>query len=95
MNNLAGASIAAFNAGLGGAAGLMGSADLTGKSGLSARTGFTRSAGLAGSAGLARGTGLAVNAGPPTTIQALPRVAEAVAPAAVAVISELPLPWQK
>jgi hypothetical protein len=65
MNNLTGASIAAFNAGLGEAAGLMGS------------------------------TGLAGNAGPPTSIQALPKLVEAEAPAAVAVISELPLPWQK
>jgi hypothetical protein len=50
---------------------------------------------LGGAAGLMGSAGLAVNAGPPTTIQALPRVAEAVAPAAVAVISELPLPWRK
>jgi hypothetical protein len=66
MNNLTGASIAVFIAGLVGAADLM------------------RSAGLAGSAGLA------INAGPPISIQALPRVAEAIASAAVAVISELP-----
>ena len=95
MNNLTGASIAAFNAGLDGVPGLISSTGLAGKSGLPGRTGFTKSAGLTGSAGLARSAGLAVNAGPPTTIQALPRVAEAVAPAAVAVISELPLPWQK
>ena len=60
MNNLAGANIAVFSAGLGGAAGLM------------------------GSAGLAESAGLTI------TIQALPRVVEAEAPAAVAVISELP-----
>jgi hypothetical protein len=50
---------------------------------------------LGGAAGLMGSAGLAGNAGLPTSIQALPRVAEAVAPAAVAVISELPLPWQK
>jgi hypothetical protein len=65
MNNLTGASIAVFSAGLVGAADLM------------------------------RSAGLAVNAGPPISIQALPRVAEAIAPAAVAVISELPEPCQK
>jgi hypothetical protein len=42
------------------------------------------------------GASIAVfSAGPPISIQALPRVVEAEAPAAVAVISELPLPWQK
>jgi hypothetical protein len=65
MNNLAGASIAVFRSGLGGAAGLMGSA------------------------------GLAVNAGLSTSIQALPGVAEAEAPAALAVISELLEPCRK
>jgi hypothetical protein len=65
MNNSAGASIATFNAGLGGAAGLMGS------------------------------SGLAGNAGLPTSIQALPRVVEAEAPAAMAVISELLEPCRK
>jgi hypothetical protein len=53
------------------------------------------SAGLGEAAGLMGSTGLAVNAGPPTSIQALPKLVEAEAPAAVAVISELPLPWQK
>jgi hypothetical protein len=96
MNNLAGADIAAFYAELGGAAVLMGSsglagsgdlagiADLAGKAGLTGRLGFARSAGLTGSVGSAG------NAGPPISIQALPKVAEAIAPAAVAVISELP-----
>jgi hypothetical protein len=45
---------------------------------------------LGGAAGLMGGAGLAENAGPPISIQALPRVVEAIAPAAVAVISELP-----
>jgi hypothetical protein len=95
MNNLAGASIAVFRSVLGGVPGLIDSTGLAGKSGLPGRTGFTKSGGLTGSAGLARSADLTGNAGPPTSIQALPRVAEAEAPAAVAVISELPLPWQK
>jgi hypothetical protein len=42
------------------------------------------------------GANIAVfSAGLPISIQALPKVAEAIAPAAVAVISELPLPWRK
>jgi hypothetical protein len=53
------------------------------------------SSGLGGAAGLMGSADLTENAGLPVSIQALPRVAEAVAPAAVAVISELPLPWQK
>ena len=89
MNNLTGANIAVFNAGLDGVPGLISSTGLVGKSGLSGRTGFTKSAGLTGSAGSA------VDAGLPTSIQALPKLVDAVAPAAVAVISELPLPWQK
>ncbi len=71
MNNLTGANIAVFSAGLVGAADLM------------------RSAGLAGSAGLA------VNAGLPINIQALPKLVEAEAPAAMAVISELLEPCRK
>jgi hypothetical protein len=52
-------------------------------------------AGLGGAADLMRSAGLAVNAGPPISIQALPKLVEAEAPAAVAVISELPEPCRK
>ena len=95
MNNLTGASIAAFYAELGGAACLMGSGDLArsgnlaGIAGLTGRLGFTRSAGLT------RSIGLAVNAGLAISIQALPKLVEAVAPVAVAVISELLEPCRK
>jgi hypothetical protein len=53
------------------------------------------SSGLGGAAGLMGSAGLAVNAGPPISIQALPKLVEAEAPAAMAVISELLEPCRK
>jgi hypothetical protein len=52
-------------------------------------------AGLMGSADLAGSGGLAGNTGLAVSIQALPKLAEAVAPVAVAVISELLEPCRK
>jgi hypothetical protein len=57
---------------------------------LGGAAGLMRSTDLTGNGDLAGSAGLAVNAGLPTSIQSLPRVAEAIAPAAVAIISELP-----
>jgi hypothetical protein len=62
---------------------------------LGGAAGLMGSRDLARNGDLARSTGLAVNAGLPISIQALPRVVEAVAPAAVAVISELLEPCRK
>ena len=59
-------------------------AELGGAAGLMGSGDLARSGDLAGS------VGLTVNAGLAVSIQSLPRVAEAIAPAAVAIISELP-----
>jgi hypothetical protein len=50
---------------------------------------------LGGAAGLMGSAGLAGNAGLPITIQTLPKLVEAEAPAAMAVISELLEPCRK